>query len=203
MVKKKSMNPEKFLDTSYAIALSSSTDDYHHKALAIAQQLKTSKTPLVTTRAIILEIGNALSKQKYRSKSIKLLSSLEKDRTVTVIPLSEILYQKAFQLYCQRNDKNWGIVDCISFIVMEERRITEALTTDIHFQQAGFRALLRRLISGAGSPSPHQKQSPLLILKNRSPFAFLSQAMAILKFNQQDNSNRTFKRQRNCSLKVW
>ncbi|NCR53976.1 MAG: type II toxin-antitoxin system VapC family toxin [Microcystis aeruginosa L211-07] len=137
------MNPEKFLDTSYAIALSSSTDDYHHKALAIAQQLKTSKTPLVTTRAIILEIGNALSKQKYRSKSIKLLSSLEKDRTVTVIPLSEILYQKAFQLYCQRNDKNWGIVDCISFIVMEERGITEALTTDIHFQQAGFRALLR------------------------------------------------------------
>ncbi|GCL48838.1 hypothetical protein NIES3804_03890 [Microcystis aeruginosa NIES-3804] len=75
MAKKKSMNPEKFLDTSYAIALSSSTDDYH--------------------------------------------------------------------LYCQRNDKNWGIVDCISFIVMEERRITEALTTDIHFQQAGFRALLR------------------------------------------------------------
>ncbi|TRU14336.1 MAG: PIN domain-containing protein [Microcystis sp. Msp_OC_L_20101000_S702] len=127
------MNPEKFLDTSYAIALSSFTDDYHHKALAIAQQLKTSKTPLVTTRAIILEIGNALSKQKYRSKSITLLSSLEKDRTVTVIPLSEILYQKAFQLYCQRND----------IIVMEERRITEALTTDIHFQQAGFRALLR------------------------------------------------------------
>jgi len=124
------MNPEKFLDTSYAIALSSSTDDYHHKALAIAQQLKASKTPLVTTRAIILEIGNALSKQKYRSKSIKLLSSLEKDKTVTVIPLSEILYQKAFQLYCP-------------FIVMEERRITEALTTDIHFQQAGFRALLR------------------------------------------------------------
>ena len=62
---------------------------------------------------------------------------------VTIIPLSEILHQKAFQLYCQRNDKNWGIVDCISFTVMGERRITEALTTDIHFQQAGFRALLR------------------------------------------------------------
>ncbi len=137
------MNPEKFLDTSYAIALSSSTDDYHHKALVIAEQLKASKTHLITTRAIILEIGNALSKQKYRSKSIKLLSSLENDKTVTIIPLSETFYQKAFQLYCQRNDKNWGIVDCISFIVMGERRITEALTTDIHFQQAGFRALLR------------------------------------------------------------
>ena len=143
MAKKKIVNPEKFLDTSYAIALSSSADDYHHKSLVIAEQLKASKTHLITTRAIILEIGNALSKQKYRSKSIKLLSSLEKDKMVTIIPLSETLYQKAFQLYCQRNDKNWGIVDCISFIVMGERRITEALTTDIHFQQAGFRALLR------------------------------------------------------------
>ena len=137
------MNLEKFLDTSYAIALSSPADDYHNKAVVIAQQLKASKTLLITTRAIILEIGNALSKQKYRSKSIKLLSSLENDKMVIIIPLSETLYQRAFQLYCRRKDKNWGIVDCISFIVMEDRKITEALTTDIHFQQAGFQALLR------------------------------------------------------------
>ena len=137
------MNLEKFLDTSYAIALSSPADDYHNKALVIAKELKASKTPLTTTRAIILEIGNALSKQKYRSKSIQLLSSLENDKTVTIVTMSETLYQKAFRLYCQRTDKNWGIVDCISFIVMTDRSITEALTTDIHFQQAGFRALLR------------------------------------------------------------
>ena len=137
------MNLEKFLDTSYAIALSSPADDYHKKALIIAKELKASKTPLTTTRAIILEIGNALSKPKHRSKSIKLLSSLENDKTVTIVPMSETLYQKGFQLYCQRKDKNWGIVDCISFIVMTEHGITEALTTDIHFQQAGFRALLK------------------------------------------------------------
>ena len=110
-----------------AIALSSPADDYHNKALVIAQELKASKTPLITTRAIILEIGNALSKQKYRSKSIKLLSSLENDKTVTIIPISETLYQKAFQLYCQRTDKNWGIVDCISFIVMTERSSLSSL----------------------------------------------------------------------------
>ena len=137
------MNLEKFLDTSYAIALSSPADAYHQKALVIAKELKASKTPLVTTRAIILEIGNALSKPKHRSQSIKLLSSLENDKTVTIVPISETLYKKAFHLYCQRKDKNWGIVDCISFIVMTERSITEALTTDIHFQQAGFQALLR------------------------------------------------------------
>ncbi|MBR8834123.1 MAG: type II toxin-antitoxin system VapC family toxin [Stigonema ocellatum SAG 48.90 = DSM 106950] len=137
------MNLEKFLDTSYAIALSSPADDYHNKAVVIAKELNASKTPLITTRAIILEIGNALSKQNYREKSIKFLSSLETDKIVTIVPMSETLYQKAFQLYCERKDKNWGLVDCISFIVMTEYRITEALITDIHFQQAGFRALLR------------------------------------------------------------
>jgi uncharacterized protein len=46
-------------------------------------------------------------------------------------------------LFKQRKDKEWGLVDCISFIVMQNREITDALTADIHFQQAGFRALLR------------------------------------------------------------
>jgi predicted nucleic acid-binding protein len=137
------MNNEIFLDTSYAIALSSSSDCHHQKAVEISQQLKASKSNLITTRAVILEIGNALSKPKYRSQAIRLLYSLENDKSITIIPLSENLYQKAFELYCQRNDKNWGIVDCISFIVMKERGIIEALTTDIHFVQAGFKALLK------------------------------------------------------------
>ena len=53
------------------------------------------------------------------------------------------LYQRAFALYCQRMDKEWGLTDCISFVVMRERGLTEALSADKHFEQAGFRALLR------------------------------------------------------------
>jgi len=97
----------------------------------------------VTTRAVLLEIGNALSKQRYRQAAVKLLVALEADPNVEIVPLSDRLYIHALQLYRERPDKEWGMVDCISFIVMEDREILEALTTDNHFQQAGFRVLLR------------------------------------------------------------
>jgi uncharacterized protein len=41
-----------------------------------------------------------------------------------------------------RRDKEWSLTDCISFVVMKERGLTEALTADHHFEQAGFKALL-------------------------------------------------------------
>jgi len=59
-----------------------------------------------------------------------------------VVPLSEALFRQSFDLYRQRLDKEWGLTDCISFVVMQERGITEALTADHHFRQAGFLALL-------------------------------------------------------------
>ncbi|MFM6219474.1 MAG: type II toxin-antitoxin system VapC family toxin [Dolichospermum sp.] len=134
---------EVFLDTSFAIALSSVTDQNHARAVELANQIETNRTLLVTTQAILLEIGNALSKQRYRASAIQLLESLETDPNVEVVLLTNSLYQVAFNLFKQREDKEWGLVDCISFIVMQDRGITDALTADTHFQQAGFRALLR------------------------------------------------------------
>lgn len=137
------MMAEVFLDTSYAIALSSSSDLFHQCTLQLAEQIEQGSTRLVTTRAVILEIGNALSRQRYRSAAIRLLDALEVDPTVEIIPLSEQLYAQSLRLYRDRPDKDWGLTDCISFIVMQERGITEALIADEHFQQAGFRALMR------------------------------------------------------------
>jgi predicted nucleic acid-binding protein len=134
---------EVFLDTSFAIALSSITDQNHARAVKLANQIETDKTRLVTTQAILLEIGNALSKQKYRVAAIQLLESLETDPSVEVVLLTNSLYRLAFNLFKKREDKEWGLVDCLSFIVMQERGISDALTADTHFQQAGFRALLR------------------------------------------------------------
>ena len=136
------MRTEVFLDAAYAIALSVPKDSYHKRAVLLADELEASKTRLVTTRAVMLEIGNALSKQRYRHAAVELLRSLEADPNVTIVPLSEDLYAQAFRLYRERPDKDWGLTDCISFIAMQGRKITEALTTDEHFQQAGFRALL-------------------------------------------------------------
>jgi predicted nucleic acid-binding protein len=101
---------------------------------------------LITTRAVVLEIGDALARSNYRREAIKLLSSFEKDiNFVQIVPISERLYEREFQLYRSRQDKEWGITDCISFIVMWEKGLTKALTTDRHFQQAGFQALLREI----------------------------------------------------------
>ena len=46
-------------------------------------------------------------------------------------------------MHKERSDKSWSLTDCISFVVMGEHGITDALTGDRHFEQAGFRALLR------------------------------------------------------------
>jgi predicted nucleic acid-binding protein len=137
------MKTEIFLDAAYAIALSSSRDRYHNKAVELAQQLKEANTKLVTTRAILLEIGNALSKTRYRPAAIQLLNAIESDPNIGIVPLTETIYAQAFNLYQNRLDKEWGLVDCISFIVMQERDISQALTTDDHFRQAGFIPLLQ------------------------------------------------------------
>ena len=138
------MGTEAFLDTAFAIALSSSGDDLHRVALALADELERSPTRIVTTRAVLMEIGNALSKQRYRPAAVELLLSLENDPKVEIVPVSGDLYAQAFKLFSERTDKEWGLVDCVSFVVMRERSITDALTSDDHFRQAGFNALMRK-----------------------------------------------------------
>lgn len=134
---------EAFLDAAYAIALSAPGDGFHAKAYALAEQMERDETKIVTTRAVLLEIGNALGKQRYRTDGVALLEALEEDSNVEIVPLTEDLFARAFQLYRSRLDKEWGLIDCVSFTVMQERDITAALTTDEHFRQAGFRVLLR------------------------------------------------------------
>ena len=131
-----------FLDAAYAIALSAVSDQYHKKAEILAKQIETDAIQMITTRAVILEIGNALAKLRYRAAAIELLDSLEEDPNVKIIALSEELFHRAMELYRQRPDKEWGLTDCVAFVVMQDYGITEALTTDEHFKQAGFRALL-------------------------------------------------------------
>jgi uncharacterized protein len=136
------MRNEVFLDTAFALALANVNDLLHVQAVSLADQLEASKTRLVTSRPILLEIGNSMAKQRYRSAGARILTSLEADPCVEIVPLTEELYHQAFQLYRERYDKEWGLVDCVSLTIMHERGITEALTPDRHFEQAGFRILL-------------------------------------------------------------
>jgi predicted nucleic acid-binding protein len=89
---------EVFLDAAYAIALAAKDANHHRQALDLADRIQRDRRRIITTRAVALEIGNALAKTRYRPASIVLLSSLDKDPNVEVVPCSEDLYQRAFSL---------------------------------------------------------------------------------------------------------
>ncbi len=137
------MTADQFLDASYAIAMVNRLDVYHTRALAHAARIRAERQRIIVTQAVLLEIGNSLARFRFRTEAVRLLESLENEPLVTVVPLNEALYAEAFDLFRGRPDKEWGLVDCLSFVVMAKRGITEALTADEHFEQAGFRALLR------------------------------------------------------------
>ena len=128
-----------FIDTSYVIALANTADRYHERASALALQ---PLGPFITTEAVLTEIGNALARLRWRQYAVSILQRLQEDPDIEVVPVSSALFGRALRLYGERMDKEWGLTDCISFLVMQDRVMTEALTTDQHFQQAGFRALL-------------------------------------------------------------
>ena len=105
--------------------------------------MNAAQSEIITTQAVNLEIGNALSKLKYRQSAIGIIEFFKNDPNVTIVSFSDELFEKACSLFRSRPDKEWCLVDCASFVVMPERHIESALTTDEHFTQAGFRALLR------------------------------------------------------------
>jgi predicted nucleic acid-binding protein len=136
------MRNKVFLDTAFAIASAIETDAFHEKALELVKEIKVHGIQIVTTRAVLLEIGNALSRANYRRLAVEAFDTIESDNNVTIVPLTEELFEEALTLYRSRMDKEWGLVDCVSFVTMNQMGITESLTTDQHFKQAGFIALL-------------------------------------------------------------
>lgn len=131
-----------FVDTGFAIALSVRRDRFHARAALLASEIERTQTLLATTHAVILEIGTALCKLDTRAEGATLMRSLLTDETVRVVPQDTALINRALSLFEQRPDKEWSLCDCTSFVVMQDLGITHALSTDRHFDQAGFTALL-------------------------------------------------------------
>ena len=119
----------------------STRDEHHDDAVRAADQY--ASHPYVTTRPILLEIGNALSGLGHRDVAASYLTAVEDEPSTEIVPLSEDLFRRGFDLYRERPDKSWGLTDCISFVVMRDRDIRSALTADSDFEQEGVRALLR------------------------------------------------------------
>ena len=127
-----------FIDTGYVLALVNSGDDWHDAASEAAKQVK---PPFLTTEAVLIEIGNALSRARWRSLGFQTINDLRGDPNIEVVPVDTALLERALLLFGQRTDKDWGLTDCISFVVMQERGLTDVLTADHHFTQAGYRRL--------------------------------------------------------------
>jgi len=128
-----------FADTSWFLALLIREDERHHAAHLIADQLR---RPIITSEYVVLEVINFLSAPSLRPKVSVFVHSLRGDAHTTVIPASTQLLDRSLDLFLARPDKSWSLTDCISFAIMREHGVVEALTADHHFEQAGFTSLL-------------------------------------------------------------
>jgi uncharacterized protein len=130
-----------FVDTASVLALVNSRDQWQAAATRWKAHLYEQRRRLLTTEYVLIEIGDSLSAVRFRQQGIRAVREL-RSPFVEIVPASADLFEAALALYEKRPDKDWGLTDCASFVVMAERGLTEALTSDEDFRQAGFRALL-------------------------------------------------------------
>lgn len=96
----------------------------------------------MTTEAVLWGWLNALSDVTTRRVAAEGYRRCHADAQIEVAPFQDDLIDAATQLCRARPDKNWSLTDCLSFVVMERRGLTEALTTDRHFEQANLKAMM-------------------------------------------------------------
>jgi uncharacterized protein len=132
-----------FVDTGYWLAAINANDDLRAKALALAD--KVIGWQLVTTDWVLVELLNAVSRRgtAMRRGAVNIVERVFAAREIEVIAISSEGFASAVRLYKARPDKFWSLTDCASIEVMQRRKIVHALAHDRHFEQAGFRALLR------------------------------------------------------------
>jgi predicted nucleic acid-binding protein len=129
-----------FADTSLFVAFLNPRDQYHESAV---ECIGNESNYLVTTIWVLVELGNFLCKSRTRRRFVPFVRDLRADPLIEVVPPTADVLEQALSLYHRRPDKAWSMTDCISFVVMRERGLSEAFTTDHHFVQAGFKILLK------------------------------------------------------------
>ena len=131
-----------FADACYWIALLHPNDPLHQTSKDVSRSL--GDVRIVTTEMVLVEFANSLSgyAKGLRGAVVRTVTSLRESPNVEVVQQTSLQFQNAADFYESRPDKNWGLTDCASFVLMESRSISEALTHDHHFEQAGFTKLL-------------------------------------------------------------
>jgi hypothetical protein len=129
-----------FADTFALIAWLNARDDAH---AAVTAYLDEFTGRLLTTEWVLVELADALSAPGARSTAVAFLNAVRADPLFEIVGYVPAVYQAGFDLFANRPDKAWSLTDCITFAVMTERNLSDALTADHHFEQAGFRAVFK------------------------------------------------------------
>ncbi len=131
-----------FLDTGYTYALVNTRDQWHDAAVRWQGHLAAEQRRLLTTDFVLVEVADGLAAVRFRGHAVEIISALRQSPLIEVVSASTDLFEAGLETYCSRPDKDWGLTDCISFVAMRQRGLTDALAVDEHFRQAGFRSLL-------------------------------------------------------------
>ena len=121
---------EVFVDTSYWLAAVNPQDALHLQAMQLPRPSR-----MVTSRAVQLEVMDALSAPRRRAIAVQFWQDTNKDPSLLIVPLDDGLLLRAANLFQSRGDKAWSLTDCISFVVMQDRKIAEAFTYDHHLSK--------------------------------------------------------------------
>jgi predicted nucleic acid-binding protein len=122
--------------------LLNATEVRHEVALSRWLELMRQSQQIVLTDWVIAETGNGLARSRTKPQFDSVVQQMMDAPSVELVYVGRELLQRALSMYVQHKDKSWGLVDCASFVVMRDRGILDAFTTDAHFEQAGFRRLL-------------------------------------------------------------
>ncbi len=128
-----------FADAFYYLALMNPGDRFHGQAVLATQTLTGA---IITTTWVLVEVADALSAPSVRNRTHRFLHRVLADPGTSVIKDYQPWYERGMELYGNRQDKSWSLTDCISFAVMTDKGISDALTGDHHFTQGGFHILL-------------------------------------------------------------
>jgi len=136
------MAKKAFVDTAYFVALLDPKDSLHREALELTKDLAEAATELVTSDAVLMELGNYFARSPLRAHAIEWILALQAASGWEVAQVPRALIARAETLYRGHPDKTWSLTDCASMEIMRDQRILEVATTDRGFAHAGFRVLL-------------------------------------------------------------
>ncbi len=136
---------EIYVDTSGWASLADVSEPFYEKAKEIYAAAIQNRRRLVTTNYVLAELVALMTSPMrfHRPRIIEFINGIKQSTFFDIIHIDEDFDAKSWDLLSKRADKNWSLVDCSNFVLMQENNILEALTTDHHFEQAGFIRLLK------------------------------------------------------------